>query len=97
MYDSEANKYGADYAPFDNTMAFSDVSIRAGEIIDGSLNILKIKYLVFRVRISLNYYVPFFCRIYPKGKHLSLSIKLNCKTAEFLRSSPYVSPVQRKG
>lgn len=32
MYDSEANKYGADYAPFDNTMAFSDVSIRAGFI-----------------------------------------------------------------
>jgi len=31
-YDPEANKYGADYGPFDNTMAFSDVSIRAGFI-----------------------------------------------------------------
>lgn len=30
--DPEANKYGADYGPFDNTMAFSDVSIRAGNI-----------------------------------------------------------------
>lgn len=30
--DPEANKYGtADYGPFDNTMAFSDVSIRAGK------------------------------------------------------------------
>ena len=30
-YDPEANKHGADYGPFDNTMAFSDVSIRAGK------------------------------------------------------------------
>ena len=31
MYDPEANKYGAaDYNQFDNTMAFSDSSIRAG-------------------------------------------------------------------
>ena len=32
-YDPEANKYGAgsDYNQFDNTMAFSDVSIRAGK------------------------------------------------------------------
>ena len=29
-YDSEA-KYGTDYGQFDNTMAFSDVSIRAGK------------------------------------------------------------------
>ncbi|XP_015750962.1 PREDICTED: protein lifeguard 1-like [Acropora digitifera] len=33
MYDVEANQYGkSDYSPFDNTMAFSDVSIRAGFI-----------------------------------------------------------------
>jgi len=38
MYDTEANKYGADYAPFDNTMAFSDVSIRAGKMIFSALN-----------------------------------------------------------
>lgn len=32
MYDPEANKYGgADYSQFDNTMAFSDSSIRAGK------------------------------------------------------------------
>jgi len=31
-YDAEANKYGGDYNQFDNTMAFSDVSIRAGFI-----------------------------------------------------------------
>ena len=59
MFDSEANKYGADYAPFDNTMAFSDVSIRAGKIFFGALNILKIKYLLFCLRISLNEYVSF--------------------------------------
>lgn len=38
-YDSEANKYGADYGPFDNTMSFSDVSIRAGKISINAVNI----------------------------------------------------------
>ena len=39
MYDFEANKYGsADPGPFDNTMAFSDVSIRAGNLFFSDLN-----------------------------------------------------------
>lgn len=32
QYDTEANKYGADYTSFDNTTSFSDASIRAGFI-----------------------------------------------------------------
>lgn len=42
--DPEANKHGADYAPFDNTMAFSDVSIRAGKFIFSVLNPKEIKF-----------------------------------------------------
>ena len=38
-YDPEANKHGGDYGPFDNTMAFSDVSIRAGKISINAVNI----------------------------------------------------------
>lgn len=41
--DPEANKYGADYSPFDNTMAFSDVSIRAGEFIFNAFNLEEVK------------------------------------------------------
>ncbi|KAK2570409.1 hypothetical protein P5673_005217 [Acropora cervicornis] len=45
MYDVEANQYGkSDYSPFDNTMAFSDVSIRAGFIRKSKLH-FKQKFL----------------------------------------------------
>lgn len=42
-YDAEANKYGGDYNQLDNTMAFSDVSIRAGRFILSVLNPKEIK------------------------------------------------------
>lgn len=43
-YDPEANKYGGDYGQFDNTMAFSDVSIRAGKFILSGLNPKEINF-----------------------------------------------------
>ena len=43
-YDPEANKYGGDYGQFDNTMAFSDVSIRAGKFIMCVLNPKELRF-----------------------------------------------------
>lgn len=69
-YDPEANKYGAgsDYNQFDNTMAFSDVSIRAGKSIFSVLNPKEIKFQHY-----FSVYVTELCfffsdRVYTKGK-----------------------------
>lgn len=70
-YDAEANKYGADYNQLDNTMAFSDVSIRAGRFILSVLNPKEIKIKIqcyFFLSALLNYASFSFVRLHTKGK-----------------------------
>ena len=84
-YDAEANKYGADYNQLDNTMAFSDVSIRAGRFILSVLNPKEIKIKIqchFFLSAVLNYASFSFVRLHTKGKLALLNqLKLNFKTA----------------
>ena len=78
-YDPEANKHGADYGPFDNTMAFSDVSIRAGKISINTVNIFDGEYL-----FSSHIITEWICFLFFAGfiRKVSYILNLNFKTAE---------------